>query len=187
MISSIIPLTMPADSGGLLGGGWTWSVKEFNQVYKWSFDYVRWRTGQNPDGSSPAVETVLAAANPCDNGSNPCVAPWTDYTTPVQIRGGRVGYGLPDRYTARSEPQGDGHHSYVLVQHLQAQHTTLTVYYGTAAPGSCNLNNPQPPNCMQPFPNFGFQEMLAANYRAPSARGWDTGPDGGCPGSDECL
>ena len=37
------------------GGGWTYSVKEFNQVYKWSFDYVRWRTGQNPDGTSPAT------------------------------------------------------------------------------------------------------------------------------------
>jgi len=30
---------------------------------------------------------------------------------------------------------------------------------------ACNLNDPQPPNCMQPFPNFGFQAMLSANYR----------------------
>jgi hypothetical protein len=42
--------------------------------------------------------------------------------------------------------------------------TTLTVYYGTAAPPTCNINNPQPPYCMQLFPNFGFLQMLAASY-----------------------
>ena len=42
---------------------------------------------------------------------------------------------------------------------------TLTVYYGPAAPTPCKLNAPAPPNCMQPFPNFGFQVMLSTNYR----------------------
>ena len=146
---------------GLVGGGWTWSVKEFNQIYKWSFDYVRWRTGQNPDGSSPAVGTVQAAANPCDNGSNPCVAPWTDYTTPVQF-GWVPGGGSPSiwgpinaRVTATTA---------TFLLNIFKPNVTMTVYYGTAAPGVCNLNNPQPPNCMQPFPNFGFQAMLSANY-----------------------
>jgi hypothetical protein len=41
----------------------------------------------------------------------------------------------------------------------------MTVYYGTAAPTACNLNDPQPPHCMQPFPSFGFEAMLSANYR----------------------
>ena len=152
-------------SGGLIGGGWTWSVKEFNQIYKWSFDYVRWRTGQNPDGSSPAVETVLAEANPCDNGSHPCVAPWTDYTTPVQYlwwpgSGGQ----LPIVYPMTVPNPTVTATTATFWFNTFKPHTTMTVYYGTATPGSCNLNNPEPPNCMQPFPNFGFQQMLSANY-----------------------
>ena len=72
-------------AGSPVGNGWTWSVKEFNQVYKWSFDYVRYRTGHNPDGSSPAIGAVMAASNPCGNQSQPCNSPWTDYTTPVSF------------------------------------------------------------------------------------------------------
>ncbi len=58
LFNHVFDSAMFYNPSGLLGNGWTWSVKEFNQVYKWSFDYVRWRTGQNPDGSSPAIETV---------------------------------------------------------------------------------------------------------------------------------
>ncbi len=151
-------------AGTLVGGGWTWSVKEFNQVYKASFDFVRFRTGQNPDGS-PATGTVQAGSNPCDNGSNPCNAPWTDYTTPVQFEWlPGQGSGLPSLNA-----------TYVAAPTLTATsatfwfdvfkpNTTATIYYGTSAPGTCNLNNPQPPNCMQAFPNFGVQQMLTANY-----------------------
>ena len=42
--------------------------------------------------------------------------------------------------------------------------TTMQVWYGTTAPPTCNINDPQPPYCMQPFPNFGFLEMLNASY-----------------------
>jgi hypothetical protein len=161
------------DAGGagqLVGGGWTWSVKEFNQVYKWSFDYVRWRSGQNPDGSSPAVGTVQAAANPCDNGSNPCVAPWTDYTTPTQylwVAG--AGTAPPIVYPTTVASPIVTATSATFGLNTYKPSTTLTVYYGTAAPGTCNLNNPQPPYCMQPFPNFGFQQMLSAGYTNQSA------------------
>lgn len=52
---------------------WRFNWKEYNQVYRWSFDYVRWRT--NP----PMPSTVLKAANPCENpGQNPCNALWPD-------------------------------------------------------------------------------------------------------------
>ena len=149
---------------GLPDNGWTWSVKEFNQIYKWSFDYVRWRTGRNPDGSSPAVETVQAAANPCENGSNPCVARWTDYTTPVQFMwtpgvGGRP----PNMNPVLSNPTVTGTTAIFKFNTFKPT-VTVTVYYGTSAPAACNLNHPQPPNCMQPFPNFGIPTMLAANY-----------------------
>ena len=42
--------------------------------------------------------------------------------------------------------------------------TTMTVYYGTQQPTECNPGDPQPPWCMQPFPNYGFLNMLQASY-----------------------
>lgn len=151
--------------GGLLGAGWTWSVKEFNQIYKWSFDYVRWRSGQNPDGSSPVVGTVQAAANPCDNGSNPCVAPRADFTTPVQFQwGAGAGSRPPTMNPVLLNPTVTATTATFSFNTFKPN-VTVTVYYGTAAPAACNLNNPQPPNCMQPFPNFGYQAMLSDSYR----------------------
>ena len=139
------------------GGGWTWSVKEYNQVYKWSFDYVRWRSGQNPDGSSPAVETVLAAANPYSG-------PWTDYTTPVQFiwtpEPPSVDPVLSDSPTLVTVTSTTA----TVAFNLFKPNTTLTVYYGQPAPTACNTSDPQPPYCMQPFPNFGFLQMLNASY-----------------------
>jgi len=147
------------------GGGWTWSVKEFNQIYKWSFDYVRWRTGENPDGSSPAVPTVLAEANPCENHTSPCNAPWTDWTTPVQMTwtpAQSQGWPHPSVNPAIPSPVVNG--TTVTFTFNTFKPATSTIYFGTATPGSCNLNDPAPPFCMSPFPDFGFQAMLAASY-----------------------
>ena len=147
------------------GGGWTWSVKEFNQIYKWSFDYVRWRTGENPDGSSPAVPTVLASANPCENHSNPCSAPWTDWTTPVQMTWTAAnGYEwhYPSLNPAIPSPIVNG--TNVTFSYNTFKAANSTIYFGTASPQHCNLNDPAPPLCMSPFPNFGFQAMLASSY-----------------------
>jgi len=151
-------------AGGQTGGGdsgWTWSVKEYNQVYKWSFDYVRWRSGANPDGTQPPVETVLAAANPYSG-------PLTDYTTPVQFfwtpaQNGQV---------AMIDPKLSDSLNTVTVTPTTATiylnvfkpNTTMQVWYGTANPPTCNTNNPQPPYCMQPYPNFGYLQMLNASY-----------------------
>jgi len=150
-------------AGGGLGGGWTWSVKEFNQIYKWSFDYVRWRTGQNPDGS-PAVASVLAAANPCETQTAPCVAPWTDWTTPVQI-GWKAAQGpgqYPSVNLALPAPVVTANGATFTFNTFKP--ATTTIYYGRSAPPACNLGNPAPPYCMQPFPNFGFSAMLGASY-----------------------
>lgn len=155
------------DSAGSqgVGGGWTYSVKEFNQVYKWSFDYVRWRTGQNPDGTTPAIETVQAAANPCEQGGSPCNAPWTDYTTPVSFswipqQNGQAPQILPNGLPAPVVTASTATFTFNVFK----PNTTATVYYGTNPPGTCNLNDPEPPFCMQPFPNFGFVDMLTASY-----------------------
>jgi hypothetical protein len=163
LFNHVFDSAMLYNPSGFLGNGWTYSVKEFNQIYEWSFDYVRWRTGRNPDGSFPAVGTVQAAANRCENGSNPCIAFWTDYTTPLQI-----GW-LPAQGTFFPSIWGPINPSVTSTTitfslNVFKPNVTLTVYYGTTAPAACDLNNPKPPNCMQPFPNFGFQAMLAANY-----------------------
>ena len=145
--------------GQTIGGdsGWTFSVKEFNQVYKWSFDYVRWRSGKNPDGSSPPVETVLAAANPYGGA-------WTDYTTPVQFEWVAGDNGNPPSINPVLSNANVFGTTVLFSFNVFKPNTTATIYYGTAAPGTCDINNPQPPNCMQPYPNFGFLQMLAANY-----------------------
>src|SRR5664280_349042 len=89
----------------------------------------------------PAVGTVQAAANPCDNGSNPCVAPWTDYTTPVQYLWW-FGYGNnpPTMNTVLANPSVTATTATFWLNTFKPN-VTLTVYYGTAAPGACNLNN----------------------------------------------
>ena len=146
-------------NGQTIGGdsGWTYSVKEFNQVYKWSFDYVRWRSGKNPDGTSPPVETVLAAANPYGGA-------WTDYTTPVQFEWVAGDNGNQPSINPTLNVPIVSSTTATIYLSVFTPNTTLTVYYGTAAPGTCDINNPQPPNCMQPYPNFGFLDMLTANY-----------------------
>lgn len=150
------------NSGG--GPGWTWSVKEYNQVYKWSFDYVRWRSGQNPDGSSPAIETVLPAANPY-------TGPWPDYSTPVQFIWNPLGYeGLnvatldPNLTDFASEVVTTTPTTATFSLNVFKPNTTMVVYYGTQQPTECNPGDPQPPWCMQPFPNYGFLNMLQASY-----------------------
>lgn len=150
------------NSGG--GPGWTWSVKEYNQVYKWSFDYVRWRSGVNPDGTSPAIETVLPAANPYSG-------PWPDYSTPVQFIWNPIGYeGLsvatldPNLTDFPNEVVTTTPTTATFYLNVFKPNTSMVVYYGTQQPTQCNPGDPQPPWCMQPFPNYGFLNMLQASY-----------------------
>jgi hypothetical protein len=149
---------------GAGGTGWTYSVKEFNQVYKWSFDYVRWRSGQNPNRSMPPVETVLPASNPCDNQSSPCNAPWTDYTTPVQFEWVAGAGGNQPTINPTLTPPVVGVTTANFWLSVFKPGTTMQVWYGTAAPPTCNPQDPQSPYCMQPFPNFGFLTMLQDSY-----------------------
>jgi hypothetical protein len=133
---------------GYLGNGWTWSAKEFNQIYKWSFDFVRWRTLPN------AVSAVMPAANTCENGSSPCNAPWPDQAPPIQ-------------FTWMAAAQNSAPRINNAVSSIRVTQTTATlqfntykpatavVYYGATAPAKC---------VMQPFPNFGLQTCLASNY-----------------------
>ncbi|MFZ0313271.1 MAG: hypothetical protein WAL85_11245 [Candidatus Korobacteraceae bacterium] len=151
-------------AGGRNGGGdggWTWSVKEYNQVYKWSFDYVRWRSGANPDGTQPPVESVLASQNPYSG-------PLTDYTTPVQFfwtaaQNGQVAH-IDPNLSDSTNTVTVSTTSATIYLNVFKPNTTMQVWYGTTAPPTCNINDPQPPYCMQPFPNFGFLEMLNASY-----------------------
>lgn len=51
-------------------GDVTWCGKEFSQIYKWSFDYIRWRSGQ---GTSTTAKE-----------NNPFVGPYADTEPPIQ-------------------------------------------------------------------------------------------------------
>jgi hypothetical protein len=149
------------NGGGL---GWTNSVERYNQVYKWSFDYVRWRSGQNPDGSSPPIDTVLPAANPCGNQSDPCNAPWIDYTTPIQFEWTPgSGSNLPSINPVLTPPVVTATTAAFFLNVFKPN-TTLQVWYGTTDPPQCNPQDPQSPYCMQPFPDFGFLTMLQDSY-----------------------
>jgi hypothetical protein len=158
------------DSAGThgLGNGWTWSVKEFSQIYKWSFDFVRWRTGQNPDGTTPAIPAVLAAANPCENGSNPCNSPWADLAPPVSFAWSAGNNGGAPTLNPNTVNPPTVTATTATFWFNVFEPSTATIYYGLSAPGTCNINNPQPPNCMQPYPNFGYLDMLNANYSSQS-------------------
>jgi len=146
-------------------GGWTWSIKEYNQIYKWSFDYVRWRSGANPDGTQPPVETVLAS-------QNPYTGPLTDYTTPVPFfwtaaQNGQVAHIDPNLSDSLNTVTVTATTATIYFNVFKPN-TTAQVWYGTATPPTCNTNDPAPPYCMQPFPNFGFLQMLNASYPSQS-------------------
>jgi hypothetical protein len=131
-----------------LDDGWTWSVKEFNQVYKWSFDFVNWRTVPN------AVSTVLPASNPCENQSSPCQAAWPDQAPPIQFT-----------WKAAAAPNAKPTINNVTAPTLTSTTATFTfssykpataqVFYGTGAPAAC---------VMQPYPNTGLRSCLTRDY-----------------------
>ena len=140
---------------GYPDNGWTWGAKEFNQVYKWSFDFVRWRTLPN------ANSTVIPALNPCENASNPCNAPWPDLAPPIQFLW-KPSTGIYSKPTINNFDS-----TTVTVTSTSATFTfntykpaTAQVRYGTATPAAC---------VMQPYPNFGLQACLAKNYAGASS------------------
>jgi len=134
--------------GGYLGNGWTWSIKEFNQIYKWSFDFVNWRT------LPYAVSTVLPASNPCENGSRPCRAPWPDQAPPIQFTWLPAAQhakptinNVADTPALTSTTATFTFNSYKLA--------TAQIFYGKAAPTACT---------MRPYPNSGLLACVSSNY-----------------------
>jgi hypothetical protein len=104
--------------------------------------------------------------------AKPYTGPWIDYTTPVQFSWFPANQGqLPV-----VDPNLPDNPNLVVVTPTTATvtlnvfkpNTTMTVYYGTQAPTMCNPGDPQPPWCMQPFPNYGFLTMLQASYPSSS-------------------
>ena len=82
-----------------------WSGKQFSQVYKWSFDYVRWRSGNStstiakennpfngpyPD-TEPPIESKVAVGNVT---SNSATITWTTY----ENANSQIVYGLGSGY-----------------------------------------------------------------------------------------
>ena len=140
---------------GYLGNGWTWSAKEFNQIYKWSFDFVRWRTLPN------AVSTVMPASNPCENSSTPCVAPWPDLAPPIQFTWAATAQrGWFPTVSASVSPLPTVTSTTATFQFNTYEPATAIVYYQKAAPNGCT---------MQPYPNSGLAACLANDYNKNSA------------------
>lgn len=86
-------------------GAYAWSGKQFTQIFKWSFDYVGWRSGttssaiakmNNPYSGTyadtePPIETKVAAQNITTNAAN---IVWTTYETADS----QVYYGTTSKY-----------------------------------------------------------------------------------------
>jgi hypothetical protein len=91
-------------------GAYTWSGKQFTQIYKWSFDYVGWRSGattsdvanvNNPYGGAyadtePPIETKVTAQNITSTSAN---ITWTTY----ENADSQVYYGLTSNYSSSSQ------------------------------------------------------------------------------------
>ncbi len=139
---------------GLVGNGWTWGAKLFNQIYKWSFDFVRWRTLPN------AVSAVMPASNPCENSSTPCNAPWSDMAPPIQFTWAatKQSGGVPTVSPSVS-PSPTVTSTTATFQFNSYEPATAIVYYQKAAPNGCTL---------QPYPNTGLQACLASDYNKQS-------------------
>jgi len=86
-------------------GDVTWSGKQFSQTYKWSFDFVRWRSGENNSAvfkgnnffsgpyadTEPPIETNVAVSNITDTTAT---ISWTTY----EPASSQIIYGTADDY-----------------------------------------------------------------------------------------
>lgn len=91
-------------------GAYAWSGKQFTQIYKWSFDYVGWRSGattstiakaNNPYGGAyadtePPIESKVAVQNITTSSAN---ITWNTY----EPADSQVYYGLTKSYTNSSQ------------------------------------------------------------------------------------
>ena len=103
-----------------------WTGKQFSQVYKWSFDYVRWRSGiasstivkdnntfggPYPD-TEPPIETQVAAQNVTANSAT---ITWKTYeNADSQVVYGVVGGYYPLQSAVQDSGQGTMSHSVTL-------------------------------------------------------------------------
>lgn len=103
-----------------------WSGKQFSQVYKWSFDYVRWRSGaptsttvkdNNPlsgpyPDTEPPIETKVAVGN---TTSSTATITWTTYENAnSQVIYGVAGGYYPLQSSVYDSGQGTMSHSVTL-------------------------------------------------------------------------
>ena len=106
---------------------YSWCGKEFSQIYKWSFDYVRWRSGMttsttvqenNPFGgpypdTEPPIETQVAVGNVT---SSTATITWKTYeNADSQIVYGFAGGYYPLQSAVQDSGQGTMSHSVTLV------------------------------------------------------------------------
>ena len=102
----------------------TWAPKQFNQIYKWSFDFVRYRSGPNPKA------TFLPSQNPYDG-------PETFNLLPLIVHEYKCGIGDEElcQDTSIPPPLVDG--NTVTLTWDSIEPSTTEVFYRTASAPSC--------------------------------------------------
>jgi hypothetical protein len=112
-------------------GDLAWAAKPFNQVYKWSFDFVRYRTGPN------AKATFLPSQNTYEGE-------WKDTVPPLIFREFNCGFGPPIaaalcQDTKLSAPLVNGNQ--VTLTWDTIKPATTEVYYQTGKAPECALKD----------------------------------------------
>ncbi len=114
------------DSGNL-----AWAAKPFNQVYKWSFDFVRYRSGPNPKA------TFLPSQNPYEGA-------WKDTVPPLIFREFNCGLKGPNtaalcQDTRLFAPTVNGNQ--VTITWDTTEPATTEVYYQKGKAPLCSLKD----------------------------------------------
>jgi hypothetical protein len=107
-------------------GDLEWGAKQFNQAYKWSFDFVRYRSGPDPKA------TFLPSQNPRGK-------PWPDTTPPLIFSEYKCAAGSRSlcQNTALPAPTVNGDTVTLVWDTIEP--ATSEVYYQTSAPKACKL------------------------------------------------
>jgi hypothetical protein len=103
-----------------------WGPKQFNQIYKWSFDFVRYRSEPN------AKATFLPSQNPRGE-------PWPDTSPPLIFSEANCGFGNEAlcQNTALPAPSVSGNTVTLMWDTIEP--ATTEVYYQASAPEGCKF------------------------------------------------
>jgi hypothetical protein len=101
-----------------------WGAKQFNQVFKWSFDFVRYRSGPDPKA------TFLPSQNPRGE-------PWPDTSPPLIFSEANCGFGNAALCQNPALPAPNVSGNTVTLVWDTIEPATTEVYYQASGPKGC--------------------------------------------------